>query len=39
MMFLFALSAIFKPTLGESRAVLPTRQDWFQILEQRLRHC
>ncbi len=24
---------------GESRAVLPTRQDWFQIREQRLRHC
>jgi hypothetical protein len=24
---------------GESRAVLPTRQDSFQIREQRLRHC
>ncbi len=24
---------------GESRTILPTRQDWFQILEQRLRHC
>jgi hypothetical protein len=23
---------------GESRAICPTRQDWFQIREQRLRH-
>ncbi len=24
---------------GESRAILPTLQDWFRIREQRLRHC
>jgi hypothetical protein len=36
--FLFYLSAILNRQ-GESRAVLPTLQDRFQILEQRLRHC
>jgi hypothetical protein len=37
---MFFLSAIFKSTNKEKagRAILPTRQDWFQILEQRLRH-
>jgi hypothetical protein len=38
-MFTFRQYPPFLNRQGESRAILLTRQDWFQIREQRPRHC